>query len=158
MTGLGCGVEEGRSPMTLATTNLVAYPARYFAAWNQRDLAIALEVIAESVDWQDPSLPTANADHVGAGAFFTSAWAGFPDLMFLPVGDPLADTARGRVAQEWRMVGTHTGAGFPPGVPATGRAFDVTGTDIWQVDDAGRALSVHAYWNVATLLAQLGLA
>jgi hypothetical protein len=43
-------------------------------------------------------------------------------------------------------------------VPPTGRPFDVTGTDIWQVDDDGRAVSVHAHWNVAALMAQLGLA
>jgi len=115
-------------------------------------------VIAESVDWQDPSLPTAITDHMGAGAFFTSAWAGFPDLMFLPVGDPLADTARGRVAQEWRMVGTHTGFGFPPGVPATGRAFDVTGTTSGRSTTPVEHCRCMAYWNVATLLAQLGLA
>jgi hypothetical protein len=42
-------------------------------------------------------------------------------------------------------------------VPATGRAFDVAGTDVWQIDDAGRAVSVHANWNIGTLLTQLGL-
>ena len=55
------------------------------------------------------------------------------------------------------MTGTHTGEGFPPGVPPTGKAFDVAGMDVWEVDDAGRAKSVHAYWNVGTLLTQLGL-
>lgn len=143
--------------MTLATTDLASYPARYFAAWSQRDLATALAVIAPAVDWQDPSLPAPIADHEGAGAFFTSAWAGFPDLEFIAVGTPLLDTVGGRVAQEWRMVGTHTGEGFPPGVPPTGRAFDVSGTDVWEIDGEGRAVSVHAYWNVTTLLTQLGL-
>jgi len=40
-----------------------------------------------------------------------------------------------------------------------GRAdgLDVAGMDVWEVDDAGRATSVHAYWNVGTLLTQLGL-
>jgi steroid delta-isomerase-like uncharacterized protein len=144
--------------MTLATTDLAAYPARYFAAWGQRDLATALDVLATTVDWQDPSLPEPITDHGGAGEFFTAAWAGFPDLEFIAVGDPLVDSANRRVSQEWRMVGTHTGEGFPPGVPATGRAFDVSGIDVWQVDDDRRAVSVHAYWNVGALLAQLGLA
>ena len=144
--------------MTLATTDLAGYPARYFAAWSQRDLATALDVIAERVDWRDPSLPEPITDHEGAAGFFTAAWAGFPDMAFIPVGDPLIDIANNRITQEWRMVGTHTGEGFPPGVPPTGRAFDVTGTDVWEVDPEGRATSVHAYWNVLTLLAQLGLA
>ena len=37
----------------------------------------------------------------------------------------VADTANNRVTQEWRMTGTHTGEGFPPGVPPTGRAFEL---------------------------------
>jgi steroid delta-isomerase-like uncharacterized protein len=143
--------------MTLATTDLCTYPARYFAAWNQRDLATALDAIAETVDWQDPSLPAPITDHDGASGFFTAAWSGFPDLAFHAVGDALIDAANRRVSQEWRMVGTHTGEGFPPGVPPTGRAFDVAGTDVWQVGQDGRALAVHAYWDVAGLMAQLGL-
>ena len=144
--------------MTLSTTDLTGYPARYLAAWGQRDLAVALDVIAEKVDWRDPSLPEPIMDHEGAGAFFTATWSGFPDIQFHAVGEPLVDAANRRVAQTWQMVGTHTGEGFPPGVPPSGRSFDVTGTDVWEVDDDGRAVSVRAYWNVATLLAQLGLA
>ncbi|MCX2932343.1 ester cyclase [Mycobacterium sp. CVI_P3] len=143
--------------MTAPSTDLAAYPARYFAAWSQRDLSTALAVIAERVDWRDPSLPAPLTDRDGAADFFTSAWSGFPDMAFHAIGEPLVDAANNRVTQEWRMTGTHTGEGFPPGVPPTGRAFDVTGMDVWQVDDAGRAVSVHAYWNVMTLLAQLGL-
>lgn len=143
--------------MTTATTDLAGYPARYFAAWNQRDLAVALNVVAETVDWHDPSLPSPITDREGAAGFFTAAWSGFPDLAFIPVGEPLIDVTNQRITQEWRMVGTHTGEGFPPGVPATHRSFDVTGVDVWQLDHYGRAVSVHAYWNVATLLAQLGL-
>lgn len=143
--------------MTAATTDLAAYPARYFAAWNQRDVGTALAVIAETVHWEDPSLPTPITDHEQAGGFFIAAWSGFPDLALHPVGEPLLDVVNRRVSQEWRMVGTHTGEGFPPGVAPTGRAFDIPGFDVWQVNDDGRAVSVHAYWNVGTLLAQLGL-
>lgn len=143
--------------MTVISTDLAGYPARYFAAWSQRDLAAALDVIAESIDWQDPSLPAPLTDHEGAAGFFTAAWGGFPDMAFHPVGEPLIDAANNRITQEWRMTGTHTGEGFPPGVPPTGKSFDVSGMDVWEVDDAGRATSVHAYWNVTTLLTQLGL-
>ena len=93
-----------------------------------------------------------------SAGFFTAAWSGFPDMAFHPVGEPLVDTANNRVTQEWRMTGTHTGEGFPPGVPPTGKAFDVAGMDVWEVDGTGRARAVHAYWNVGTLLTQLGLA
>ncbi|QZT60792.1 ester cyclase [Mycolicibacterium austroafricanum] len=142
----------------MTATDLAGYPARYFAAWTQRDLAIALDVVAEAVDWQDPSLPAPITDHEGATDFFRAAWKGFPDMAFHAIGEPLVDAANNRVTQEWRMTGTHTGEGFPPGVPPTGKPFDVTGMDVWEVDNTGRAVSVHAYWNVTTLLTQLGLA
>jgi hypothetical protein len=87
-----------------------------------------------------------------------AAWQGFPDLAFTAVGEPLVDAKTGRVAHEWRMTGTHTGEGFPPGVPATNKPFDVAGTDVWQVDQDGRAVSVRAYYDLSTLLGQLGLA
>jgi steroid delta-isomerase-like uncharacterized protein len=137
---------------------LAAYPARYFAAWSQRDIEVALELFTPRLSWIDPSLPAEMTSRTEARGFFEAAWQGFPDLAFVAVGEPLVDAETGRVAHEWRMTGTHTGEGFPPGVPATGKPFDVAGTDVWQVDADGRALSVRAYYDVSTLLRQLGLA
>ena len=145
------------TPLATDVSVLEAYPARYIAAWTQRDIGVALDVIAPAVDWRDPSLPVPLTDHEGARGFFEAAWAGFPDMAFESIGAPIIDLGRGRVAHEWRMTGTHTGEGFPPGVPPTGKAFDVSGMDVFEVDAAGRAISVHAYWDVATLLGQLGL-
>ena len=53
--------------MTAVSLDLAGYPARYFAAWSQRDLAVALAVIAEDVHWQDPSLPEPITDHERRG-------------------------------------------------------------------------------------------
>jgi len=145
-------VHQTADPVTLQ-----AYPARYFAAWSQRDIDTALDVVATELHWADPSLPAPMTTRAEARGFFTATWQGFPDLTMQPVGSPLVDAARGRVAQEWRMTGTHTGEGFPPGVSPTGKAFDVSGTDVWEVDQDGRAVSIHAYWDVATLMNQLGL-
>jgi steroid delta-isomerase-like uncharacterized protein len=145
-------VHQTTDPVTLQ-----AYPGRYLAAWSQRDIATALDVVATELHWADPSLPAPMTTRDEARGFFIATWQGFPDLTMQPVGSPLVDAARGRVAHEWRMTGTHTGEGFPPGVPPTGKAFDVTGTDVWEIDQDGRAVSIHAYWDVATLMNQLGL-
>jgi steroid delta-isomerase-like uncharacterized protein len=142
---------------TTDRATLEAYPARYLAAWSQRDIDTALDVLAPELHWVDPSLPAPFATRDEARGFFVSAWQGFPDLAFHPVGGSLVDVTRRRVAHEWRMTGTHTGEGFPPGVPPTGKVIDVSGTDVWEVDQDGRAVSVHAYWDVATLMNQLGL-
>jgi hypothetical protein len=97
---------------------LAAYPARYFAAWSQRDIEVALELFTPRLSWIDPSLPAEMTSRTEARGFFEAAWQGFPDLAFVAVGEPLVDAVTGRVAHEWRMIGTHTGEGFPPGVPA----------------------------------------
>ncbi len=143
---------------TSQATALTGLAERYFAGWNGRDLDTAASVLAPTFSWTDPSLPAELTDLAGAQYFFQSSWAAFPDIAFESIGEPLIDEAAGRIAQEWRMTGTHTGAEFPPGVPASGKAFDVTGTDVFTVDADGRATAIRAYYDAATLARQLGLA
>ncbi|HJQ47014.1 MAG TPA: nuclear transport factor 2 family protein [Amycolatopsis sp.] len=135
---------------------LTAYPQRYFDAWNQRDIATALRVVHPKVSWVDPLLPEPLTDADGAAAFFAGAWQGFPDLRFEAVGAPLVDAEAGRVASAWRMTGTHLGE-FPPGVPGTGGSFAIDGTDVWEVDSEGRAVSVQASYDSIALLRAIGL-
>lgn len=133
------------------------YPQRYFEAWNQRDIATALEVVSPQIHWTDPILPAPLTDHAGVSAFFTGAWQGFPDIKFEAVGDPLLDTSARRVSSVWCMTGTHTGE-FPAGAPVSGNSFEVYGTDVWDVDVDGRATSVSAYYDSLALLRAIGLA
>jgi hypothetical protein len=113
---------------TSVTTSLTRYPARYFAAWNGHRLDGVDGLLAPVFSWTDPSLPAELTELAGAHGFFQSSWAAFPDIHFEAIGEPLLDEAANRVAAEWRMTGTHTGSEFPPGVPASGKAFDVLGT------------------------------
>jgi steroid delta-isomerase-like uncharacterized protein len=142
---------------TTTTPALATYPERYFAVWNGRDVSAAEGILADSFEWTDPLLPGPLSTLEMAQGFFQGAWAGFPDFAIEAIGEPLVDEAAGRVAQEWRMTGTHDGE-FPPGAPPTGKPFSVTGTDVFTVDAEGRATAVHAYYDVAGLMAQLGLA
>ncbi|MCW2852242.1 MAG: hypothetical protein JWM84_1906 [Nocardioides sp.] len=144
--------------MAASQSTLHDYPNRYFAAWGQRDLEVALDVVAETLDWQDPSLPEPLTSREGAAVFFQGAWAAFPDIRFDMVGAPLVDVDNASVACEWVMLGTHTGDGFPPGVSASGNAFAVTGCDVWHLDDDGRATRVRAFYDGASFARQLGLA
>jgi steroid delta-isomerase-like uncharacterized protein len=142
---------------TTSITVLSDYPARYCAAWSQRAIAVALDVVTADVHWVDPLLPEPLAGHEGAAGFFQGAWLGFPDFALEPLGEPLVDAANNRVSAEWRMTGTHTGE-FPPGAPISGKSFAVVGSDTWEVDEEGRAVSVHAYYDTLTLLRAIGLA
>jgi steroid delta-isomerase-like uncharacterized protein len=137
---------------------LAEFPARYYAAWNGRDVEVLESIVAPEFSWIDPLLPDELTSYEGARPFFQGAWQGFPDITFQAIGEPLVDEAAGRVAGEWRMTGTHTGEGFPPGAPATGKPFDVKGTDVWTIGTDGRAIAIRAYYDSATLARQLGLA
>jgi len=55
------------------------------------------------------------------------------------------------------MTGSHQGE-FPPGVPGSGKAFDLLGTDVFTVDAEGRATEIRAYYDSVGLLRQIGLA
>lgn len=143
---------------TSLSQTLALYPSRYFAAWNGHQLDGTDGLLAPRLRWTDPSLPAELTDLEGAHGFFQMSWAAFPDIRFTALGEPLLDEANRRVAAEWRMTGTHTGAEFPPGAPASGKAFDVLGTDVFTVDDEGRASVIRAYYDAATLARQLGLA
>jgi steroid delta-isomerase-like uncharacterized protein len=144
--------------MTTTAVDIASYPERYFSAWNHRDIEVVEQILAPAFSWIDPLLPAELTEYEGARMFFQGAWQGFPDIHFEPIGQPLVDEVARRVAGEWRMTGTHTGEGFPPGVPPTGKAFDLNGTDIWTIGKDGRASAVRAYYDSATLARQLGLA
>jgi steroid delta-isomerase-like uncharacterized protein len=80
------------------------------------------------------------------------AWLSFtiPDMKFeiksfFSIGD--------WVAHEWVMTGTHTGD-FG-GIPATCRRFLVRGASITQLN-RGKISRNTDYWNLATMLQQLG--
>ena len=141
-----------QTPVTVAD-----YPARYFAAWNGRDVRAAGGLLADGFAWRDPSLPAPLGALDEAERFFELSWRSFPDLTFELLGEPLVDPAGTRVAQEWRMTGTHQGEGVPAGVPGTGRPIDVTGTDVFTVDEEGRATEIRACYDAMGLAAQLGL-
>jgi steroid delta-isomerase-like uncharacterized protein len=143
--------------MADADDNMISYPARYFAAWNSRDIDVALRIVTTDVVWSDPSLPAPLAGSEQARAFFESVWAAFPNLTFEMIGPPLVDFESRRVAHEWVMRGKDSGTGFPPGREATGNSFEIYGTDVWVVDSEGAAQSVTAYYDAGSFARQLGL-
>jgi steroid delta-isomerase-like uncharacterized protein len=148
---------EGMMISQTSKLKLSDYPAKYFNAWNQRDIEVALAVVSNGIVWTDPSLPATLTSRAEARGFFEGSWASFPDLEFEALGNPLVDESSRRVAQEWRMRGTDNGSGFGAGGRPTGRSFDVTGLDVWIVDEDLMAVSVAAYYDTGSLARQLGM-
>lgn len=65
-------------PQTTDPATLEAYPARYLAAWSQRDIDTALDVVATELHWVDPSLPAPMTTRDEARAFFVALGKAFP--------------------------------------------------------------------------------
>jgi steroid delta-isomerase-like uncharacterized protein len=79
---------------------------------------------------------------------FTSA---FPDLRF--ESKVLCDDGQ-RVCVEWHGTGTHDGT-FGDIAP-TGRKVDFRGVNLWKVNGDGTIAEETAYWDLATVLRQIG--
>lgn len=140
-----------------SSRSLAEFSGRYFSAWNNQRPQDIANVLAPEFRWSDPSLPEVVTEVGDAQGFLQANWAAFPDIRFEQVGEPLLDEANRRVSVEWRGAGTHTGAEFPPGSPATGKRFEIDGCDVFTLDSEGRATAIHAYYDAADLARQLGL-
>jgi steroid delta-isomerase-like uncharacterized protein len=121
---------------------------RIAAAWNRHDPAAIAALHAPEGTVADPGLPVAAGAAVIARArTFLDGLEGF----HLAVGEVIAETPG--IAYEWRVTGTHTGLllGFPP----TGRAVDVSGVSLLELNRDGQILEERLYWDRATLQEQL---
>jgi steroid delta-isomerase-like uncharacterized protein len=86
------------------------------------------------------------------GAFFRELFAAFPDLE-----TTVTRVAAGQseVAVEWRMSATFTGEPFQ-GIEATGRALDLRGIDLIEIED-GKNVSITAYYDGMAFARDVGL-
>lgn len=75
----------------------------------------------------------------------------FPDIHFTPE-DQLAEGDK--VLSRWRTRGTHRGT--LRGIPATNRAFEVTGMTVDQIQD-GKIIASWVNWDTLGLLQQIGI-
>jgi steroid delta-isomerase-like uncharacterized protein len=93
----------------------------------------------------------ATTNHDELEAFAGAAFDAFTDLA-ITVTDGFA--AGDRVAIEWVLTGSYTGTfgNLPEG---TGQAVEVPGASILELED-GSIASQREYWDVATLLSQVG--
>jgi steroid delta-isomerase-like uncharacterized protein len=121
------------------------------AAWSSGDPDRLLVLFTEDCVYEDVTLGAVNRGSEELRAFASGFMGGVPDFKVeltssFGTGD--------RLSAEWRMTGTHTGD--LPNMPATGRKFDLRGASVFELEgDKGNAC--RDYWDMATLLKQLGL-
>jgi steroid delta-isomerase-like uncharacterized protein len=117
--------------------------------YNRGDLAAVDELASSDLVIHASSQDIRGRD--GAKQYVAALRAGFPDL-HLTVEDQVAEGDM--VVTRWTASGTHTGA-FQ-GIPATGKAIRVAGTDIDRIID-GKTVECWAHVDELGLMQQLGV-
>ena len=129
-----------------------AVSARYYEAWNTRNLTIPEEIFAREFFIHDPASPVSLVQGPeGVVDRIRLYHEAFPDLQ-IEVGRVLCEGDT--VATRWTLRGTHLGTfgGHGP----TRRRIEVTGITLHRVDQ-GRILEAWVNWDTLTLWRQLGL-
>ena len=118
--------------------------------WNKGNLTIADEQYAANYIVHMPSSPDLHGSE-GHNPLVTMFRTAFPDLHFT-VEDQIAEGDK--VVTCWRATGTHR-AEFA-GIPATGKAVDVTAINIHRISD-GQIQEAWLNWDVLGMMQQLGV-
>ncbi len=125
---------------------------RYLQAWNDHDGPGVAGYMADDAVYEDVA-----AGQVRRGREEIASWvaegAGFSsDLRFQEVSFFYLGSA---YAVEWVMTGTNDGP--VGGQAATGRPYRVRGASVGTLNGRGLIAANRDYWNMAEVLAQIGL-
>lgn len=121
------------------------------ACWNAHDVNGILAHYQDDIAWHDVASNRTYRGKSEVSLFLSELFGAIPDLGLtitrrIPRGD--------LVAEEYTITGTHLGVLF--GVPPTGRSLRLSAVSFVELHD-GRFAQDQFYFDVATLLAQMGL-
>ena len=120
-----------------------------FEGWNERDLEKIGSRVSDDYVFESDAIPHPLRGREALLEFARTYLTAFPDLQ-LTIDDVFASVDR--VVASWEATGTHQGT--LNGVPPTGRRVRVRGCTISRFQD-GRVVRQHAFWDAATLMAQI---
>ena len=129
----------------------------YRRDYNRHDAGALRKYYADRVNWTNPSVPQPITDADQIPKQVASIFAAFPDLRI----EFLDDFSEGyHNVHHWVTRGTNTG---PLGegadqVPPTGRAVTVKGLTMLVMNEDGKIVDDHTYFDTSSLNRQLGLA
>jgi steroid delta-isomerase-like uncharacterized protein len=124
----------------------------YLDAWNAHDPAAVARYMADDAIYEDVALGRVLHGPSEIAKFVEEATRASSDFRFEEVS---LFTAGCDYANEWIMTGTNDRE--VQGVPATGRSFRVRGASVGKLDTSGRIVENRDYYNLAEMLAQLGV-
>jgi len=135
---------------TYTDRTLIDVVERGFEGWNQRDLEMIGRQVGDDFVLESDALPHPVRGRAALLEFARSYLSAFPDLEFT-IDDVFASADR--VVASWEATGTHEGT--LNGVPPTGRHVRVRGCTISHFR-GGRIVRQQAFWDMATLMRQIG--
>jgi steroid delta-isomerase-like uncharacterized protein len=119
-------------------------------AWNNGDLAVVDELIADDHVDNDPARADAPSGPASMRGFIEMYRGAFPDSR-IEFGELIAEGDL--VAGPWRATGTHQGELM--GIAPTGKSISITGMGMDRVRD-GKIVESWGNWDTLGMLAQLG--
>ena len=135
----------------MTTINYDRTLEEWAAGWSTQDIERVISLCTDHCLYEDVPLGIVNNGKDELRAFGQQVFNAFPDLeIHLTAHVAAADCAM----LEWTMSGTHQADLL--GMPATGKSFSVRGATALQLDD-GLISRNSDYWDMATVLTQLGL-
>jgi steroid delta-isomerase-like uncharacterized protein len=112
--------------------------------WNAHDVDRILALVTEDVIWEDPSIDGTANGLADAGAYIAHLFRAFPDIAWSMPAALLVSVEEDRevltVGQRWACRGTMLGPLDPPGFAPTGKAFELEGIDVWELQRERRRL------------------
>ena len=137
-------------------TEIEAVARKAEEAWKNRDAQALARMYAGDAVVADPLaglMRGRDAVQRDAVEFFRA----FSNTSFEQLNVFAKDERNGAI--EWRLRGTNTGPLATPGgeLPATGKDVDIEVVGVWSLDESGLITREKRYYDVAALLAQLGL-
>jgi steroid delta-isomerase-like uncharacterized protein len=123
-----------------------------FAAWNAHDPDAVAAVFAEDATIRDVGSPEPVRGREAIRERAAHMLAAFPDFRLRQLDLVVGESAN---ADRWEVTATHTGAFM--GMEATGNRVQVEGATFSRFDPDGLVVEDIHFWDVASLLAQLGV-
>jgi len=123
----------------------------YNAAWNSHDVERIVSLFTDDGVHEDIAIGAVSRGKEELKSFIGTTFVFFPDFK----AEVTSRFGAGDwSAREWVMTGTQKGD--MPGLPATGKSFSLRGASITELKE-GKIRRNTDYWNLASLLQQLGV-
>jgi len=130
--------------------NTIKLLERHYTAWSNGDIDGVVACYADGCKFEDMALEAQFNGPEGVRSFVTLTFESIPDFKW----NPRKFVIEGEnCVCEWQMDGTLKGD--LPGIPGTGKRFDVRGLSSLIVRN-GKIVDNRDYWSLATLLRHVG--